>query len=72
MTPTKSTKDLVTRAAWTFVQTFVSVFAVGVPLVVDALHTAGPNSGKVALVSLATGATAAAISAFKTFIKQSI
>ena len=49
--------DLVERAAWTFAQAFLSAWAV-----------VGFQFDKVALI----GAIAAAFSAFKTFVKESL
>ena len=54
-------KDLLTRAAWTFVQAFLATVAVGLASVnsVDALQV------------LAVAGLAAGISALKTFVKES-
>lgn len=60
--------DLVKRAAWTFAQTFVSVFFIGIPAVVKALQAQGVGSAKAMLISLATASFAAAFSALKTFV----
>ena len=60
--------DLVKRAAWTFVQAFVSVFFVGVPTVVAILQAQGLDAAQAAFVSLLTASVAAAFSAIKTFV----
>jgi hypothetical protein len=53
----KQTKDLLERAAWTFVQTFLAVWAVS-----------NFKFDKTVLI----GCAAAGLSALKTFIKQTI
>jgi hypothetical protein len=64
--------DLVRRAAWTFTQTFLSVFFIGVPMVINTLQAQGVTSAKQALISLATAAGAAAFSALKTFVVKTV
>jgi hypothetical protein len=64
--------DTLKRASWTFVQTFVSVFFVGVPAVVTALQAQGVTSAKQALISLVTASVAAGLSALKSFVVKTM
>lgn len=60
------TKDLLKRAAWTFVQTFLSVFLVAIPAIVESLQLNGFSGSKALLISAASGAVGAGLSAVKT------
>jgi hypothetical protein len=59
-----SQSDLARRAAHTFFQAFVATFVAGIPLVIQATDKGVP-AGQAALISLATGAVAAGLSALK-------
>ncbi len=61
----KKTKDLLTRAAWTFGQTFLAVFIAGLTNVLTAFQT-DLSTGKAALLALSLSALAAGLSALKT------
>lgn len=63
------TKDLITRAAWTFAQSFLVVFLGGLLDVFNAF-SAGLDVGKAALVALALASVAAGLSALKTLVLQ--
>lgn len=60
-------KDLLTRAAHTFWQTFLVVFTAGLLDVFNAFQS-NVSTGKAALVALALSAAAAALSAVKTVV----
>ena len=59
------TKDDFKRAAWTFVQAFVVVFAAGLNDLLDAFKAGGLDAAQAAGVALVVAAAAAGISALK-------
>lgn len=60
--------EITRRAFHTFYQTAIAVFLAGIPLVVSAYEMSGVNAGLAVLVSVATGAVAAGLSAVKTAV----
>lgn len=60
--------EITRRAFHTFYQTAIAVFLAGIPLVVSAYEMSGVNAGLAVLVSVATGAVAAGLSAVKTVL----
>ena len=65
-------KDLLARAAWTFLQGFLAVFAFAYEQILDLLFT-GDWSGLYALLlALSVGGIAAGLSALKTFVLETI
>lgn len=65
----KNMKDLVERAAYTFVQSFIVVFLAGLANVLTAFQN-GLSTGKAALLALALSALAAGLSGLKTAYLQ--
>lgn len=64
--------DILTRAAWTFLQGFLAVFAIAYEQIIDLLFK-GDWSGLYALlVALSVGGIAAGLSALKTFVLETI
>lgn len=59
---------LVRNVVHTFVQAFLAVFFVGVPLVLSGTHVGGIQAGEHAIVALVTASVAAGVSAAKTVI----
>jgi hypothetical protein len=63
-------RPIVNRSFHTFWQGFLVTFALGIPLVVAAVHARGIDGGEAALISLAVGSAMAGLSAVKTYLKQ--
>lgn len=64
-------KDGLERALWTFLQAFLGVFLLGLPVIINHYHVEGINGSKAAVASLATASLAAGISAVKSWYKLS-
>lgn len=59
---------LIRNVVHTFVQAFLAVFFVGVPLVLATEHKGGLQAGEHAIIALLTASVAAGVSAIKTII----
>lgn len=63
----KTTKDLLERAAWTGLQSFLAVFLIGLADVFNSFQS-NTGAGKTALIALAVSALAAGLSAVKSAV----
>lgn len=65
-------RDLINRAAWTFVQTFTFSFLVIIPAAIDAVNANSVSAAKAILISGLGSAGAAAFSAVKTLVVKQL
>lgn len=65
-------KDVLTRSLWTFVQTFAATFLIAGESIVDLLFQADWSALVTLLLATALAALAAALSAVKTIIVETI
>lgn len=70
MSPQEKLRDVAERAIKTFIQAFLGVFLLGIPVLINQYQVKGVNGGKAAIAALAAAALAAGISALQNFVKN--